>query len=121
MTDDRQAELSRLLETANAELARAEHAIRAFAEEGPDGFIRWGFAQCEVIEARLALLGAPSMPPQPDRPPVPGEESVDSLFDLARHVARTLVLAAEQADDPADKFACLDAARYAGRLREALR
>ncbi|WP_067466150.1 hypothetical protein [Actinomadura macra] len=117
----RQAWFTEILNNALNDLAHAERVITAYASQEPDGFIAWGMAEGEAVQAHQALRQAPSL-----RATVPADytavnATADALFELARKILQSLVRAAELANDPDDKMACLQAAQHAGRLRDALR
>jgi hypothetical protein len=127
MTNERQHQdvrnswFAELLNSALNDLAHAERVITAYAAQSPDGFIAWGMAEGEAVQAHQALRQAPSL-----RATLPADDTgvnatADALFDLARQTSQSLVRAAELACDPDDKMACLQAALHAGRLRDALR
>lgn len=119
--DVRQGWFTELLNSALNNLAHAERVITAYAAQSPDGFIAWGMAEGEAVQAHQALRQAPSL-----RATLPDDHTgqnatADTLFDLARKTSQSLVRAAELANDPDDKLACLQAALHAGRLGDALR
>lgn len=119
--DVRQTWFTEILNSALNDLAHAERVITSYTAQQPDGFITWGMAEGEAIQAHQALRQAPSL-----RAILPADHtavnaSADALFDLARKISQSLVRAAELAGDPDDKMACLQAALHAGRLRDALR
>ncbi|MDL4813066.1 hypothetical protein [Actinomadura opuntiae] len=117
----RQTWFTELLTTALADLAHAERVITAFAAQEPDGFIAWGMAEGEAIQAHRALRQAPSLHAAAPTDHNTANATADALFELASKVSQSLVRAAELASDPDDKMACLQAALHAARLREALR
>ena len=112
--------LSEILTETLDDLAHAKRVLSAFADQTRDGFIAWGMAEGEAIQAYQCLLRAPSL--KADPPPVADSSATrDALHELAAKASRNLVRAAELAGDPADKMACLQAALHAGRLRDNLR
>lgn len=119
--DVRRNWFSEILNTALNDLAHAERVITACAAQQPDGFIAWGMAEGEVIQAHHALRQAPSLHSTVPAGHAAENATADALFELAGKVSQSLVRAAELASDPDDKMACLQAALHAGRLREALR
>jgi hypothetical protein len=127
MTNDRHhqnvrhAWFTEILTTALNDLAHAERVITAYAAQQPDGFIAWGMAEGEAVQAHQALRQAPSLHTTPPTDHTEADASADALFHLATTVSQSLVRAAELAADPDDKMACLQAALHAGRLRDTLR
>lgn len=119
--DVRRNWLSEILHTALNDLAHAERVITSLAAHEPDGFIAWGMAEGEAIQAHRALKQAPCLKTAPPTTRSETDATADALFELARRVTQHLVRAAELATDPDDKMACLQAALHAGRLRDALR
>ncbi|WP_131738845.1 hypothetical protein [Actinomadura roseirufa] len=110
-----------IMNTALNDLAHAERVITSLAQQEPDGFIAWGMAEGEAVQAHRALRQAPSLQRAPSAEGSGLTATVDALFELAAKSSQNLVRAAELAGDPDDKAACLRAALHAGRLREALR
>ncbi|MEV3924600.1 hypothetical protein [Actinomadura coerulea] len=119
--DVRQSWFTELLNSALNDLAHAERVITAYAAQSPDGFITWGMAEGEAVQAHQALRQAPSLRAKLPADHTGQNATADALFDLARKTSQSLVRAAELASDPDDKVACLQAALHAGRLRDALR
>jgi hypothetical protein len=117
----RQTWFAEIVNTALTDLAHAERIITAFAAQEPDGFIAWGMAEGEATQAHRALRQAPSLSAAAPADHDTANATADALFELASKVSKSLVRAAELADDPDDKMACLQAALHASRLREALR
>ncbi|MBT2207729.1 hypothetical protein [Actinomadura sp. NEAU-AAG7] len=119
--DVRRTWLTEILNSTLNDLAHTERVITAHAAQDPDGFITWGMAEGEAIQAHQALRQAPSL-----RATLPTDYDgvnaiADALFELASKISQNLVRAAELAGDPDDKMACLQAALHAGRLRDTLR
>lgn len=119
--DVRRGWFTEILNSALNDLAHAERVITSYASQDPDGFIAWGMAEGEAIQAHQALRQAPSL-----RATVPANydavnATAGALFELSRKISQSLVRAAELASDPDDKMACLQAALHAGRLHDALR
>ena len=119
--DVRHTWFTEILNTTLNDLAHAERVITAYAAQQPDGFIAWGMAEGEAVQAHQALRQAPSL-----RTPLPTDHTevdatADALFNLASKASQSLVRAAELAGDPDDKMACLQAALHASRLRDTLR
>ncbi|MFA1538031.1 hypothetical protein [Actinomadura monticuli] len=110
-----------ILTTALNDLAHAERVITSYAAQQPDGFIAWGMAEGEAVQAHQALRQAPALHAAPPTDHTEANATADTLFNLATKAAQSLVRAAELAADPDDKMACLQAALHAGRLRDALR
>ncbi|MFA1551738.1 hypothetical protein [Actinomadura chokoriensis] len=110
-----------ILGNALNDLAHAERVITSYAAQQPDGFIAWGMAEGEAVQAHQALRQAPSLRAVPPADHTDLASTADALFDLARTISQNLVRAAELAADPDDKMACLQAALHAGRLRDTLR
>jgi hypothetical protein len=106
------------LSVAYMDLARLEKLLRELADQEPDGFIKWGTAEGEASHARHALETAASRPELlPDSATALAEDEIAPAVD---QIAQKLIDAADLAADPADKFACLQAALHVGRLRDAL-
>ena len=119
--DVRHTWFTEILNTTLNDLAHAERVITAYAAQQPDGFIAWGMAEGEAVQAHQALRQAPSL-----RTTLPTDHNevdatADALFNLASKASQSLVRAAELAGDPDDKMACLQAALHASRLRDTLR
>ncbi|NKZ03316.1 hypothetical protein [Actinomadura latina] len=110
-----------ILNNALNDLAHAERVITSYATQQPDGFITWGMAEGEAVQAHQALRQAPSLHATLPDDHTEQNATADALFDLASKVSQSLVRAAELAGDPDDKMACLQAALHAGRLRDTLR
>ncbi|MFE9106995.1 hypothetical protein ACFYYL_33845 [Actinomadura geliboluensis] len=119
--DVRHAWFTEILTSALNDLSHAERVITAYAAQQPDGFIAWGMAEGEAVQAHQALRQAPSLHAALPTDHTEVNASADALFDLARTTSQNLVRAAELATDPDDKMACLQAALHAGRLRDTLR
>lgn len=130
-----QGSLAETLEAAHDDLRQAKALITAIADRVPDGYLKWGMAEGEAADALAALEPAPSLPPSStastekaadilDLTSTPTSsllERIDDLPTRADQISRSLLHSAEQADDPDDTLACLQAALHAGRLRDALR
>lgn len=119
--DVRHTWFTEILTTALNDLAHAERVITAYAAQQPDGFIAWGMAEGEAVQAHQALRQAPSLHTTPPTDHTEADATADALFHLATTVSQSLVRAAELTGDPDDKMACLQAALHAGRLRDTLR
>ncbi|MFC5187198.1 hypothetical protein [Actinomadura harenae] len=119
-----------VLEEVYADLAEAKAVITAAIDQDPDGFIRLGFAEGEAADALSALRSAPSLPSTAiSRAQANAETAatatadgitaaLDRIAAAATRASETLIGLAEHCPDARDVAACLDAARYAGRLRE---
>ncbi|MEV5830459.1 hypothetical protein AB0L25_33325 [Spirillospora sp. NPDC052242] len=112
---------SEIMTAALNDLAHTERVLTSFAAQEPNGFIAWGLAEGEAVQAHQALKQAPSLHAAVPSDHAAEDATADALFALARKVTQNLVRAAELAADPDDKAACLQAALHASRLREALR
>jgi hypothetical protein len=119
--DVRHTWFTEILTPALNDLAHAERVITAYAAQQPDGFIAWGMAEGEAVQAHQALRQAPSSQATPPTDHTELDATADALFHLATTISKNLVRAAELAADPDDKMACLQAALHAGRLRDTLR
>ncbi|MEU8804047.1 hypothetical protein [Spirillospora sp. NPDC048819] len=119
--DVRHTWFTEILDNALNDLAHAERVLTSYAAQQPDGFIAWGMAEGEAVQAHQALRQAPSLRSAPPTGHTDLNSTADALFDLARKISQNLVRAAELAADPDDKMACLQAALHAGRLRDTLR
>lgn len=119
--DVRHTWFTEILDNALNDLSHAERVITSYAAQQPDGFIAWGMAEGEAVQAHQALRQAPSLRAAPPADHIDLNSTADALFDLARNISQNLVRAAELAADPDDKMACLQAALHAGRLRDTLR
>lgn len=119
--DVRHTWFTEILTTALNDLAHAERVITSYAAQQPDGFIAWGMAEGEAVQAHQALRQAPALRATPPTDHTEANATADALFTLASKASQSLVRAAELAADPDDKMACLQAALHAGRLRDALR
>lgn len=119
--DVRHTWFTEIINSALNDLSHAERVITSYAAQQPDGFIAWGMAEGEAVQAHQALRTAPSLRATPPTDHTELNATADALFSLASKVSQDLVRAAELAGDPDDKMACLQAALHAGRLRDALR
>jgi thioredoxin-like negative regulator of GroEL len=119
--DVRHGWFTEILSSALNDLAHAERVITAYAAQEPDGFIAWGMAEGEAVQAHQALRQAPSLHTATPTDYTTVNATADALYELARKISQSLVRAAELASDPDDKMACLQAALHAGRLQETLR
>jgi hypothetical protein len=119
--DVRHTWFTEILTSALNDLAHAERVITSYAAQQPDGFIAWGMAEGEAVQAHQALRQAPSLHATPPADHTEANATADALFNLASNASQSLVRAAELAADPDDKMACLQAALHAGRLRDTLR
>ncbi|MEV5574510.1 hypothetical protein AB0L06_31130 [Spirillospora sp. NPDC052269] len=119
-----------VLEEVYADLSRTKALITRAIDRTPDGYIRLGFAEGEASDALSALRVAPSLPStaacraQTMTDAVAGmtaediTAALDQIAATADRVCAALIGLAETSPDASDVVACLDAARYAGRLRE---
>lgn len=122
-------QIAELLEAAHRDLTHAASAISPLLASA-EGYLTWGSAQCEATLARDAVHQAPSLPAETSV-----RESCQSTTDsatateslalrlrtMATTAERTLLRAADIADDANDTLACLTAALHCARLRDALR
>jgi hypothetical protein len=89
-------------------------------------FAAFAFAAAAAAEGRLAIAGAPSLPPDPGQASsgVSGESDPDKLADalvgLAGRLSQRLLSAARESADPDDRDACEHAAAQAARVYEIL-
>lgn len=113
-------DLPELLRWAHRNLAQAEEAISALADQEPDGLLAWGMPLAETAEARDALSRAPSLQAEPAPPPLDTPATADTLLALAESVNRALVKASGQATNADDLVACLDASSHLDRLCDLL-
>jgi hypothetical protein len=95
----------------------------ASAGDSPDLYPAFTFARGSAVNGRNALAVAPSMPPVPaDSTPTPPDPAADvgRLADLLAALASALSTrlreSAELAPDPADRSACLNAARESDQI-----
>ncbi|WP_026416351.1 hypothetical protein [Actinomadura oligospora] len=119
-----------VLEAVYAELSRAKALITRAIDQTPDGYIRLGFAEGEASDALGALRVAPSLPSTAisraqtmaaavaDMTADDLTAALDQIATTAARACATLIGLAETSSDASDVLACLDAARYVGRLRE---
>ncbi|MEV4251685.1 hypothetical protein AB0J52_00805 [Spirillospora sp. NPDC049652] len=119
-----------VLEQVYADLAEAKAVITKAIDLAPDGFIRLGFAEGEAAEALSALRTAPSLAStavsraqaKADMAATMTADDItvalDKIGATAERASSTLISLADGCSDTRDVVACLDAARYAGRLRE---
>ncbi|GAA4238106.1 hypothetical protein GCM10022254_52690 [Actinomadura meridiana] len=127
MTHEREHEdvrrnwFAEILNSTLNDLAYAEQVITSYAAQEPDGFIAWGMAEGEAVQAHQALRRAPTLRTAITTGYDAVNATADVLFALAGNISQSLVRAAELANDPDDKSACLQAALHSGRLRDALR
>lgn len=96
-------------------------------DRSAESFAAFAFAAAAAAAGRQVLLTAPSLPStrgkvtsqptcvQPDLDSV-----ADTLAELAGVISGQLSFAANQAQMPGDRAACIDAAREAARIRELL-
>jgi hypothetical protein len=99
----------------------------AHAEQAPDLFAAFMFAAASAADGRDAVGFAPSMlatPGTPAGPASPGQgeayEAADQIVGLMAVLASRLQEAAGQAQDPADRQACDQAAYEAERILDLL-
>lgn len=100
---------------------------RASEDRSVESFAAFAFAAAAAAAGRQVLLTAPSLPPSRGKA---GNQSAcvqsdldsvaDILADLAGVISGQLSFAADQAQSPGDRAACIDAAREAARIRELL-
>jgi hypothetical protein len=90
-------------------------------------FAAFAFAAAAAAEGRLAIDGAPSLPPTPGQNASGGasgepdpDKLADALAGLADKLSQRLLSAAREAADPGDRDACQDAAAQAARVCEIL-
>lgn len=127
---DTKPEPATILEDAYADLSRAKAVITKAIDRAPDGYIRLGFAEGEASDALGALRDAPSLPPTAisraqalaDAVASMTAEDITAALDqiaaTADRACAALIGLAETNPNASDVLACLDAARYVGRLRE---
>jgi hypothetical protein len=90
-------------------------------------FAAFAFAAAAAAEGRLAIAGAPSLPPDPGQTASSGASSepdldklADALAGLAGRLGERLLSAARESADPGDRDACEHAAAQAARVCETL-
>jgi hypothetical protein len=90
-------------------------------------FAAFAFAAAAAAEGRLAIAGAPSLPPDPGQTASSGasgepdpDKLADALAGLAGRLSQRLLSAARESADPADRDACEHAAAQAARVYEIL-
>ncbi|MFG1999276.1 hypothetical protein ACGFNU_09035 [Spirillospora sp. NPDC048911] len=103
-------DLPALLAAAFAGLELVERAASALADRSP----AYATALTEASDAWWALTDAPSLRSLEDAEPG------TSVATFSLLVTQALVAATARAVDPADRIACLQAARHAGRVHDAL-